>query len=160
MKMRKLILFKADKGEIAKYRQETDTKIGESFYRVANAGSVPCLIDTIAEYYCSSNKPAPEPGYRLTETLPEDREYFRDSGWEVVRVDEFTPDLPSTCGGGFDAIYICYCAYKPLTLEENWTKKAHRLPTSLDSFDGNEKAYEAWLKTQPETVRKESKAAT
>ncbi|MCU0542521.1 MAG: hypothetical protein MUE44_10055 [Oscillatoriaceae cyanobacterium Prado104] len=158
--MRKLILFKADKGEIAKYRQETDTKIGESFYRVANAGSVPSLIDTIAEYYCSSNKPAPGPGYRLTETMPENREYFRDSGWEVVRVDEFISDIPSTCGGGFDSIYICYCAYKPLTLDENWTKKAHRLPTSLDSFEGDEKAYEACLTTQSGTVKIESKTAT
>jgi hypothetical protein len=121
---------------------------------------VPSLIDTIAEYYCSSNKPAPQLGYRLTETLPEDREYFRDSGWEVVRVDEFTAGIPSIDGGGFDSIYICYCAYKPLTLEESWTKKAHRLPTSLDSFEGNEKAYEAWLRTQPVTVQIESKSAT
>jgi hypothetical protein len=29
--MRKLILFKADKGEIEKYRQETETQIGKSF---------------------------------------------------------------------------------------------------------------------------------
>ena len=83
--MRKLILFKADRGEIEKYRQHTETRVGQSFYRVANAGSVPSLITTIAEHYDSSGKPAPEIGYRLTETVPEDRDSFRDNGWEVVR---------------------------------------------------------------------------
>ena len=74
--MRKLILFKANKGEIEKYRQKTETQIGKSFYRIANVDSVPSLINTIAEHYDSSGKPAPVIGHRLTETVPEHRDSF------------------------------------------------------------------------------------
>ena len=38
--MRKYIIFRAEKGELEKYRSLTETKVGESFYRVAIAGSV------------------------------------------------------------------------------------------------------------------------
>lgn len=142
--MRKLILFRAAKGEIEKYRRQTETRIGESFYRVANARSVPSLIKTIAEHYDCSDKPAPSPGYRLTETIPEDRESFRDSGWEVIRVEEYTsPD-----DAEFDSICVCYCAYKPLEAEDQWTKKARRIAPSLDSFGGDKAAYEQWLESQ------------
>ena len=67
--MRQYIIFRADKGELEKYRSLTETKIGESFYRVAKAGSVKSLIWTIAEHYDSSGKPSPAPGYRLTESV-------------------------------------------------------------------------------------------
>jgi hypothetical protein len=147
--MRRLIWFRADRGEIQKYREITQTQSGESFYRVANAGSVPSLMKTIAEHYDCSNKPIPAPGYRLTETVPEDRDSFRDSGWEVVRVEEYTPEIPDPYGADFDTICICYCAYKPLAPEDAWTKKAHRLVPSLASFGGDETAYSEWLETQP-----------
>lgn len=142
--MRKLILFKADKGEIRRYRQMTETRIGESFYRVANAGAVPSLIDTIAEHHDSSNKPLPDVGCRLTETVPEDRNCFRDSGWEVVNVERYTPDTSSS----FDVICLCYCVYKPLNPEDTWVKQAHRLPVSIDSFGGNEEAFKQWQESQ------------
>jgi hypothetical protein len=158
--MRRLILFKADKGEIEKYRQHTEIKVGQSFYRIANAGSVPSLTTTIAEHYDSSGKPAPEIGYRLTETVPEDRDSFRDNGWEVVRVEEYTPEIPPPYGAGFDSICLCYCAYKPLAPQDVWTKKAHRLAPSLASFGGNEKAYQDWLATQSPEMQAESQAAT
>jgi hypothetical protein len=98
--MRKLILFKADKGEIEKYRQKTETQIGKSFYRIANVDSVPSLINTIAEHYDSSGKPAPAIGHRLMETVPQHRDSFRDSRWEVVRVEEYTPEIPPPYGAG------------------------------------------------------------
>jgi hypothetical protein len=158
--MRKLILFKADKGEIEKYRQKTETQIGKSFYRIANVDSVPSLTNTIAEHYDSSGKPAPAIGHRLTETIPEDRDSFRDSGWEVVRVEEYTPEIPPPYGAGFDTICICYCAYKPLAPENVWMKKAHRFAPSLTSFGGDEKAYQEWLATQSEEAQAESKSAT
>ncbi len=151
--MRRLILFKADKGEIKKYRQQTETKIGESFYRVANAGSVPSLTTTIAEHYDASGKPIPEIGYRLTETDPEDRNSFRDNGWEVVRVEDYTPEIPPPYGAEFDSICLCYCAYKPLAPEDAWTKKAHRIAPSLDSFGGDEQAYQKWLATQSAEIQ-------
>ncbi len=158
--MNRMILFKADKGEIKKYREATKTAIGESFYRIANFGSVPNLINTIAEYHYSSTKPAPQPGYRLTETVPEDRDSFRDSGWEVVEVEEYTPEIPTPYGAEFDSICICYCVYKPLSPEDYWTKKAHRLAPSLASFGGDEEAYKAWLESQSESTQKESLATT
>lgn len=151
--MRRLILFKADKGEISKYRQYTETEIGQSFYRVANAGTVPSLITTIAEHYDCSGKPAPRIGYRLTESVPEDRDSFRDNGWEVVRVVEYAPEIPDT---EFDSICLCYCAYKPLAPQELWIKKARRLAPSIASFGGDAKAYQDWLSTQTP----ESKAVT
>ncbi len=148
--MHKLILFKADKGEIESYRRQTATKIGESFYRVGNVQSVPSLTRTIAEHYDATGKPAPEPGYRLTETVPEDRDSFRDNGWEVVRVESYVSDLP--VGQEFSEIVICYCAYKPLAVEDSWTKKADRLAPSLDSFAGDEEAYQQWLASQKKTA--------
>jgi len=158
--MRRLILFKAEKGELEVYRQATHTQIGQSFYRVANAGSVPSLGTTIAEHYDCSGKPAPQVGYRLTETVPDDREYFRDSGWEVVRVHEYTPEIPAPHSADFHSICICYCVYRPLSPEAVWTKKAHRLAPSLASFGGDEVAYEQWLATQPEAAQAESRAVT
>jgi len=158
--MRKLVLFKADKGEIKKYREMTNTKVGESFYRVANADSVPSLINTIAEHHDSSTKPVPTVGHRLTETVPENRDCFRDNGWEVIRVEEYTPEIPVPYGAEFDTICICYCAYKPLAPEDTWMKKAHRLAPSLISFGGDEKAYQEWLITQSEQVQSESKSVT
>ncbi len=100
----RLIIFRADRNEIDKYRQLTQTQQGESFYRVANARSVPSSIWTISEHYDSSGKPIPEPGYRLTETVPEHRDYFRDNGWEVVRVETYTPDIPAPYGAEFEEL--------------------------------------------------------
>ncbi len=121
--MRKLLLFKADWSEVNKYRRETGTNHGASFYSIANAGTIPFLTNTIAEYYDCSGKPIPTPGYRLTETVPEDPDSFRDSGWEVIEVEEYTPEIPAPYGAKFDSICICYCIYKPLPPEDEWTKK-------------------------------------
>jgi hypothetical protein len=158
--MRKLFVFKADWSEVNKYRGESGTNHGESFYSIANAGSVPFLTNTIAEYYDCSGKPIPTPGYRLTETVPEDRDSFRDSGWEVVEVEEYTPEIPAPYGAKFNSICICYCVYKPLSPEDEWTKKAHRLSPSLASFRGDEEAYKAWLESQSAEMQKDSLATT
>ncbi|OUC12762.1 MAG: hypothetical protein B0A82_20490 [Alkalinema sp. CACIAM 70d] len=152
--MRKLIIFKADRGEIQKYRQQTGTRLGESFYRVANANSVPSLVTTIAEHYDCSNKPLPEVGYRLTEIIPENRDCFRDSGWEVARVSEYLTEQPLPEEGGFDAVCICYCVYKPLDPDIEWSKEAYRMAPTLDSFGGNQAAYDQWLETQKQPIEK------
>ena len=47
----------------------------------------------------------------------------------------------------------------PLTHEDVWMKKAHRLAPSLASFGGDEKAYQEWLATQSEEAQAESKSA-
>jgi hypothetical protein len=164
--MHRLITFKADAGEILKYRQTVGADRGSCFYRIANVGSVPSLIKTIAEHYCSSGKPAPELGDRLTETycssgkpapelgdrltetIPENRDSFRDSGWEVIRVERYSSEINPPHGNEFDEIYICYCAYKPLSSQDQWTKQSHRLPVSVDSFGGDREAYDEWLQSQ------------
>lgn len=154
--MRKYIIFRAQKGELEKYRSLTETKVGESFYRVANVGSVKSLISTLAEYYDSSDKPSPAAGYRLTEsvivpsaiapTFPTASTHFRDSGWEVVKVHEYTPEIPAPYGAEFDSICICYCAYKPI--ENAPLKQYQRSPVTLDSFGGDRAAYDCWLESQ------------
>jgi hypothetical protein len=146
--MRRLITFKAEAGEIRKYQQVVGADRGSCFYRIANVGSVPSLIKTIAEHHCSSGKPSPELGDRLTETIPENRDSFRDSGWEVIRVERYTSEIAPPHGNEFDEICICYCAYKPLSNGDQWTKQSHRLPVSIDSFGGDGDAYDEWMKSQ------------
>ncbi|MEG4058268.1 MULTISPECIES: hypothetical protein [unclassified Microcoleus] len=48
----------------------------------------------------------------------------------------------------------------PLTPEDVWMKKAHRLAPSLASFGGDENAYQESLATQSEEAQAESKSAT
>ncbi|MEG4167156.1 MULTISPECIES: hypothetical protein [unclassified Microcoleus] len=48
----------------------------------------------------------------------------------------------------------------PLTPEDVWLNKAHRLAPSLASFGGDEKAYQDGLATQSEEAQAESKSAT
>lgn len=158
--MRKYIIFRADKGELEKYRSLTATKVGESFYRVANAGSVKSLIWTIAEHYDSSGKPSPVPGERLTESVivssdldpifPSASTHFRDSGWEVVKVHEYTPEIPAPYGAEFDSICICYCAYKPI--DNPPMKQYKRAPVTVDSFGGDRAAFDRWLESQKQTA--------
>jgi hypothetical protein len=152
----KLIIFRAERGEITKYHQATETKTGAGFYRIANPGSVPSLIDTVAEYRWNGSKPMPDVGYRLTETVPDDRDSFTDSGWEVTRTEDYTSDL----GSEFELIRICYCAYRPLPMDKRWTKKAQRYAPSLASFGGRKDEYEAWLATQSPEVQQESRKVT
>jgi hypothetical protein len=75
-------------------------------------------------------------------------------------VEEYAPDIPPPYGAEFDAISLCYCAYKPLAPEATWTKKSHRLAPSLDSFGGDEKAYRDWLNTQSSEMQTKSKTVT
>ncbi|WP_238360998.1 hypothetical protein [Iningainema tapete] len=38
--------------------------------------------------------------------------HSRVGDWEVIRVEEYTPEVPTS---GFEAIVICYCRYSPVT---------------------------------------------
>jgi hypothetical protein len=80
------------------------------------------LTSILAEHFDSSNSPVPEPGYRLRDyhrieqfvdpKFPGASTHSRVGDWEVVRVEEYTPDLPTT---DFEAIVICYCQYSPVS---------------------------------------------
>lgn len=121
--MRKLIIFRPDRGELRRYRQVTETQSWDSFYRLSNAGGIPSASWTIAEHYDSSDSALPEIGYRLTETDPDNTEQFRDSGWQVSSRQVFeTPD-----DGQFSQICLCYCTYTPLSEQEQWSKLSHRI---------------------------------
>jgi hypothetical protein len=80
------------------------------------------LTSILAEHFDSSNSPLPEPGYRLREyhrieqfvdpKFPGASTHSRVGDWEVVRVEEYTPELPIS---DFEAIVICYCQYSPVS---------------------------------------------
>jgi hypothetical protein len=141
--MRKWIVFRAEK------RQP-----GWEKRKYAHTGS---LTKTIAEHYDCSDKPLPEPGYRPLEFIrveqladssaPDAKTHYRQSDWEVSRVETYTPDIP--VGMGFDMIVICYCKHNPVNAP---LKPMPERQVSVDSFDGDTSAYEQWLASQKETA--------
>jgi hypothetical protein len=106
---RKYIIFRADWSE----EQGAEDRI------LAHTGAI---TDILAEHFDSSGKPIPEPGYRLREyhrieqfvdpKFPGGSTHSRVGDWEVVRVEKYTPDLPTT---EFEALVICYCQYSPVS---------------------------------------------
>jgi hypothetical protein len=106
---RKYIIFRADWSE----EQGAENRI------LAHTGAI---TDILAEHFDSSNSSLPEPGYRLREyhrieqfvdpRFPGASTHSRVGDWEVVRVEEYTPDLPTS---EFEAIVICYCQYSPVS---------------------------------------------
>ncbi len=86
--------------------------------KYAHSGS---LTKTLAEQYDCSDQPLPEPGYRLPEFVRVEqfvdpsflaaKTHYRQSDWEVVHVETYTPEIP--VGMGFDVIVVCHCQYSP-----------------------------------------------
>lgn len=106
----------------------------------------------LAEHWNSSDAPLPEPGYRPTEFIrvdalhdPKEHGYsthYRKGDWEVVRVETYTRGLPTS---EYDRVVICYCKYSPINAT------LHPMPqrqVSVDSFGGDEAAYQQWLESQ------------
>jgi hypothetical protein len=106
---RKYIIFRADWTE----EQGAENRI------LAHTGAI---TDILAEHFDSSGKAIPEPGYRLREyhrieqfvdpKFPGASTHSRVGDWEVVRVEEYTPDIPIS---EFETIAICYCQYSPVS---------------------------------------------
>lgn len=134
--MKKWIVFRADK------RQP-----GGLERKYAHTGS---LTKNLFEHFDSSDSALPEPGYRPPEFVrieesisphfPLASTHRRDSDWEVVRVETYTPDIP--LGMCFDMIVICICQYKPIDAP---LKPLPEIQVSLDSFGGDEVAHSNWL---------------
>ncbi|GAB4186097.1 MAG: hypothetical protein Fur006_25120 [Coleofasciculaceae cyanobacterium] len=107
--MSKYIIFKAESAPSDKWEEML----------LAHTGAFTFIL---AEHYDSSNSPLPEPGYRLREyhrieqfvdsRFPGASTHSRIGDWEVVRVETYTPDLPTT---EFETIAICYCQYSPVS---------------------------------------------
>ncbi|MBD2580119.1 hypothetical protein [Oscillatoria sp. FACHB-1406] len=132
--MRKYIIFQAQ-GEDPQWRER----------KLQPSGS---LTWTIAEHWDSSDEPLPEPGYRPPEFLKLDdsdslggKTHYRQSDWEVVRVEVYTPEIPTS---ELDAIAICYCEYAPIDAP---LEPMPERQVSLDSFGGNQNAYREWLES-------------
>jgi hypothetical protein len=137
--MRKWIIFRAEK------RQP-----GWKERKYAHTGS---LTKILFEHYDCSDKAMPEPGYRPPEFVrveqfadehyPAASTHHRLSDWEVTRVETYTPDVP--VGNDFDMMVVCYCQYSPINAP---LKPMPERQVSVDSFGGDQKAYEQWLEEQ------------
>ncbi|MFN6514934.1 MAG: hypothetical protein RMY29_010570 [Nostoc sp. CreGUA01] len=111
----------------------------------------------ISEHWDSSDKEIPEPGYRPPEFIrvnqfadpnyPKSSTHYRKGDWEVVRVETYTPDVPM---GKYDMIVICYCKYNPINAP---LKPMPERQVSVDSFGGDQQAYEQWLESQKQTAQ-------
>ncbi|MGB3491343.1 MAG: hypothetical protein WBA57_01350 [Elainellaceae cyanobacterium] len=78
---------------------------------------------------------------------PQSSTHYRQSDWEVTRVEPYTPDLP--VGMDFDMIVICHCKYSPINAS---LKPMPERQVSVDSFGGDETAYKQWLESQKKPV--------
>lgn len=140
MKMRKWIVFKADK------RQPNwkDRKF-------QHTGS---LTDMLAEHFDSSNSEIPEPGYRPPEFIrveqftdpqyPAAKTHYRQGDWEVVRVETYEHEVGRPYAD-YDTIVVCYCQYNPINAP---LKPMPDRQVSIDSFGGDQEAYDRWLASQ------------
>jgi hypothetical protein len=114
------------------------------------------LTRILSEHWSYSKKPIPEPGYRPTEFVRVDalhdpsqhahNTHYRESDWEVTRVETYTPDLPM---GKYDMVVICYCQYNPINAPLNPMPERQ---VSVDSFGGDEAAYQEWLESQNKPI--------
>ena len=123
-RIRKIISFRPEKGEFKKFREITKTGNWDSFYTIVHPWNRKNALWHIAEHHDSSLSELPEPGYRLTESVPDEEDMFRDNGWEVTRVITYKTDDPEA---DYQIFAIAYCKYEPLPPEEQWTKKSHRI---------------------------------
>ncbi|MEA5471495.1 hypothetical protein [Spirulina sp. 06S082] len=114
------------------------------------------LTKILAEHLDSSDSDIPEPGYRPPEFVrveqlsdsqyPAANTHYRQGDWEVVRVETYTPEIPL---GEFDMVVICYCQYAPINAD---LKPMPDRRVTVDSFAGDEMAYQDWLKSQEKTA--------
>lgn len=139
--MQKYIIFQAESGEDEGWRQR---KLQHS----------QALTFIIAENWDSSEEPIPEPGYRPIEFVRVESEHdpnehahnthYRVSDWEVVRVQTYTPDIPTPMSD-YDVIVMCYCRYNPI---DDPLKPMPQRQVSIDSFGGDEVAYKQYLESE------------
>jgi hypothetical protein len=132
--MRTYIIFKA----------ESMSAKGWENRILAHTGAI---TDILCEYYDSSSRPLPQPGYRpyefhRVEGFDDNEEggdtHYRTGDWEVVRVEEYPAATP---GSNYDQIAVCYCQYVP--------KPSSLIPIpqgkiSVDSF-ASEAEYQQYL---------------
>jgi len=140
----RLVLFMADKN------QPYDNR-----FRVTNGQKE--HTDILREsLYCSGD--IPQVGDRLTEFVrvpgfedprcPLASTHSREGDWQVSRVEEYVPDLPM--GTAYTSIVICHCQYNPCPSPLEPMEPAI---VSVESFGGDQEAYQNWLDKQKEPVK-------
>lgn len=112
------------------------------------------LTRILAEYFDSSDRPIPQPGYRPTEFVRVEAKHepnshgwsthYKTGDWEVARVETYIPDTEGS-SSEFGMVVICYCRYNPI---DSPLKPMPDRQVSIDSFGGDREAYERWLESQ------------
>jgi hypothetical protein len=118
--------------------------------RLSHTGALTAIL---AEWFDSSERELPQPGYRLRDYARLDGQgqphydagstHSRLGDWVVSQVEEFPANLPT--GQKFEEIIVCYCRYVPI--EPQW-QPVPKATVSLDSFGGDEEAYRNWLESE------------
>ncbi|GET40985.1 hypothetical protein [Microseira wollei] len=109
---RKYIIFRADWQE----EQGAENRL------LAHTGA---CTDILAEHFDSSNRPIPQPGYRVPQfhnipafdapQFPGTSTYWCRGNWEVVRVEQYPTGATNS---EFEMVVICYCQYSPIQAEQ------------------------------------------
>lgn len=138
--MKKYIIFRAEKREPG--WKERKLQPSQALTRI------------LAEHLDYSDRPIPAPGYRPKEFIrvdalhnPTEHGYsthYRTGEWEVSRVETYTPDVPTS---EYEVLVICYCKYSPINAPLNPMPDRQ---VSLESFGGDETAYQQWLDSRKE----------
>ncbi|MGB7056280.1 MAG: hypothetical protein WBD58_01110 [Geitlerinemataceae cyanobacterium] len=144
--MSKWIIFRSDKGQPG--------SLERSF---SHTGS---LTKILGEHFSYSDREIPEVGYRppifiqLEEArdpqFPKGKTHWKPGNWEVVRVDIYTPEIPTPQGGDYDEIVVCTCRYNPIDAP---LKLMPERQVSIESFDGERLAYDRWLDSQNQSAQ-------
>lgn len=119
----KLISFRPEEGELEKFQKSENYTEWDSFYSVIHPWNERVVCPYIAEHQDFSLHELPQPGYRLTESVPDVEDALRDNGWEVTRTVVYATTDPEA---EYQIFAIAYCKYDPLPIEESWVKKAER----------------------------------
>ncbi|MCC3529642.1 MAG: hypothetical protein JGK21_15635 [Microcoleus sp. PH2017_22_RUC_O_B] len=123
------------------FRAELTEEEGADNRLLAHTGA---YTDILAEYFDSSNRAIPAPGYRLLEFHSADGSgsstHYRTGHWFVVRVEEYPTAIPTH---EFEAIVVGYCKYLPVQSPLMVMPKAQ---IAIDSF-GDESVYQEFLES-------------
>lgn len=144
--MSKWIIFRADKSQPG--------SLERSF---SHTGS---LTKILAEHFSYSDREVPEVGYRppafvqletaVDPQFPQGKTHWKPGDWEVVRVDIYTPEIPTPQGGDYDEIVVCTCRYNPIDAP---LKSMPERQVSIESFGGDGVAYDRWLESQNQSAQ-------
>ena len=122
---RKLILFYANSGDS-----------GLDYGTLTRGDNDNQRLKLLAQYYDSSDSPAPDEGYRLSSYKQAEVDgvtrntHHRPGPWSVETVESYLPDLPM--GTEFGEVVICTCDYTPLPDDENpWVELIQRQAPEL-----------------------------